>query len=88
MTTSMIDKAIDLDDRKSIAMEKAVSVLRLVQEALNDGTNMNAEIITTAIATATDLIDEAKTADAAFLSEQIESGLHIRFTQEEAPKHV
>jgi hypothetical protein len=86
--TPMISKANDIDDKKSVAMEKAVSVLRLVQEAINDGTNMSAPIISSAIAVAADLIDEAKIADEEFLNEQLESGIHICFTQREAKSHA
>ncbi|MBL3809563.1 hypothetical protein [Alteromonas macleodii] len=81
MTTSMINKALDLEDKVSANMKKASAILQAMRTLHSEDCRMNEEITGNLLWAASDLIDDAIQADADFLNEQTEKDLWIRYQQ-------
>lgn len=81
MTTSMINKALDLEDKVSANMKKASAILQAMRTLHSEDCRMNEEITGNLLWAASDLIDDAIQADADFVNEQMEKDLWVRYHQ-------
>lgn len=81
MTTSMINKALDLEDKVSANMKKASAILQAMRTLHSENCRMNDAITGNLLWAASDLIDEAVQAEDDFLNEQREKDLWVRYQQ-------
>ena len=79
MTTSMIRKAKNLDDKIHANMNKAYAILQAMRALHNEGGRMDDTITGNLLWAASDLIDDALEADSSFYNEQKEKGLWVRY---------
>ena len=79
--TTMINKALDLEDKVSANMKKASSILHAMRTLHTEDCRMNDEITGNLLWAASDLIDEAIEAETDFLNEQMEKDLWVRYQQ-------
>ncbi|AIF99040.1 hypothetical protein [Alteromonas australica] len=79
--TTMINKALDLQDKVSANMKKASSILHAMRTLHSEDCGMNDEITGNLLWAASDLIDEAVQAEDDFLNEQKEKNLWVEHQQ-------
>ena len=81
MTTSMINKALDLEDKVSANMKKASAILQAMRTLESEGCKLNDALTGNLLWAASDLIDEAVEAEDDFLNEQREKDLWVSYQQ-------
>lgn len=79
--TTMINKALDLEDKVSANMKKASAILQAMRTLHSEDCRMNDTITSNLLWAASDLIDEAVQAEDDFLNEQREKDLWVSYQQ-------
>lgn len=87
MTTPMISKALDIENKVSANMKKASAILNAMRTLHSEECMMSDEVTADLIWAASDLIDDAIEADAEFTKEQIENDLYVRYQQVPGANH-